>query len=207
MGKNRNVEIANIQVLLSILVVLIHADCVFINLPGEKLQYVYGPNYSTFIQMFISEGICRIAVPMFFVLSGFLFYRSFNGTLKQYVQKLKRRFFSLAIPYVFWSGIVFFAFYFAQKLPGMGGYFTTRNASDLSVKVLFENIILSSYNSPLWFCRYLIVFSVLSIALYWLYRYSAIPMLIILFYAWFFNHSFDLGIRMDALFFYSCGRR
>ena len=203
--RQRNAAIANIQVILSILVVLIHADCVFINLPGETLQYIYGPNYSTFIQLFISEGISRIAVPMFFVLSGYLFYHTFDGTLKRYYQKLKGRLISLVIPYLFWSSLTFFAFYFAQKIPGLGGYFTTRNGSELSIRVLFDNIIISSYNSPLWFCRYLIVFSVLSIAFYWLYRYMPIPFIAILFYGWFFNNSFGFSIRTDAIFFYSLG--
>lgn len=204
-SKRHNVTIANIQVLLSTLVVLIHGGSIFINLPGKSLQYVYGYNYSTFIQLFICEGVTRIAVPLFFVLSGYLFYKSFDGTLEQYYNKMKRRIRSLVIPYLFWSSFVFFLFFAAQKILGMGEYFTTRNEDGLSLKVIVDNVIISSYDSPLWFCRYLIVFSVFSIGLYWLYRKLAIPTLLSLFLGWFFSYSFGIGIRMDALFFYSVG--
>ncbi len=48
----KNQKIANLQFVLSVLIVVIHANCLFFNLPGEELQYVYGNNYSTYIQLF-----------------------------------------------------------------------------------------------------------------------------------------------------------
>lgn len=208
MDNKRNNRISNLQFILCTLVVFIHANTLFINLPGEDLQYVFGPNAVSFIQLILSEGICRIAVPMFFVISGYLFYSSFDGSLHSYFGKMMRRLRSLVIPYLLWSGIVFFLFYFAQRIPGLSNYFTTRNDADLSLKSLLQSIILDSYNSPLWFCRYLICFSVLAIVLYYPYRYAAIPVLLLLFYGWFLGFwglPIRIPIRMDALFFHSLG--
>ena len=205
---NRNAKIANIQFVLSILIVMIHANSVFINLPGSQTQYVYGTNWASFVQLFFSEGIARIAVPTFFIISAYLFFNSFDGSLKVYAKKIKKRFFSLVIPYLFWSAFTFFAFFIAQKIPGVKEYFTTRNEESLSIKVLFDNIIVSSYNSPLWFVRYLIVFSLLSIVLYYAVKKVPFVFTIIAFIGWvfgFFGLPINLGVRWDAVFFYLLG--
>lgn len=111
----------------------------------------------------------------------------------------------MIIPYLFWSSTVFFAFYFAQKIPALSSYFTTRNAGELSLKTIFDDIIISSYNSPLWFCRYLIVFALLSVVIYWIIKKAWFIALPIAFYGWFIGFPFSIGFRMDAVFFYLLG--
>ena len=187
------------------MVVLIHSQTVFINLPGKELQYIYGLNASTFIQMFISEGICRIAVPLFFVLSGFFFYRTFNGNRTSFINKLKRRFHTLLIPYIFWSVSVFIFFACATHLPGLKAFFTTRNSGVFSLKEMWQGIVVSPYNSPLWYVKYLIVLSVVAIALYPLYKNLHLIVIGIAFYGWIIGMPFAVPFRMDAVFFYSLG--
>ena len=64
------------------------------HVPGnQELQMVFGANWASFVQLFIGEGICRIAVPLFMVISGYLFYLTFDGSWKSYGSKLKRRVF------------------------------------------------------------------------------------------------------------------
>lgn len=56
------------------------------------------------IEYFISEIIACVAVPLFFLISGFLFFyrlRGFNHAV--YLSKLRKRFWSLFVPYLFWS--------------------------------------------------------------------------------------------------------
>ena len=201
----KNTALANLQFLLSIMVVLIHSQTVFINLPGKELQSVYGWNASTFIQMFISEGICRIAVPLFFVLSGYFFYRTFDGSLTNYGIKLKRRLHTLLIPYIFWGAVVFFFFAYATHLPGLKAFFTTRNSGVFSLKEMWNGIIVSPYNSPLWYVKYLLVFSALAIVLYPLYKKFHLLVIGIAFYGWIAGMPFAVPFRMDAIFFYSLG--
>ena len=208
MTTQKNAKIANLQFILSIMIVMIHSANVFINLPGNEMQYVFGRNCSTFIQLFFSEGVCRVAVPLFFLISGYLFYRTYDGSFLGYKKKLKRRFTSLVLPYLFWSAAVFFLFYFAQRLPALSGYFTTRNASELNLRVILDNIILDSYNSPLWFCRYLIVFAVLAPILYQVAKKVPILLLALAFYGWFFGFwglNIKCDINMQAVFFYCLG--
>lgn len=201
----KNLKIANLQFLLSIMIVLIHSITIFINLPGKELQYIYGPNISTFIQIFIGDGIARIAVPMFFIFSGYLYFRNFHGTINEYVYKNKKRIFSLIIPYLFWSSFTFFSFYLAQKIPYFAPFFSTRNGNELNLEVILKEIILDSYNSPLWYCRYLIIFSLFSIILYYIIKKIPIIVLIVTFWDWFVGFSINTSWRADAVFFYCLG--
>ena len=47
-------------------------------------------------------GFARIAVPFFFLISGFLFFRNLDSNA-QLIAKIRRRFLSLVIPYLCWS--------------------------------------------------------------------------------------------------------
>ena len=62
-----------------IFVVFIHAN---INIP-DSTNFLY--ENSAFLQYFISQGITRTAVPMFFIISGYLYFISFDGTLNTYL--------------------------------------------------------------------------------------------------------------------------
>jgi hypothetical protein len=42
-----------------------------------------------FIRNFISQGLGRIAVPLFFLISGYLFFWNFSLTTESYLKKLK----------------------------------------------------------------------------------------------------------------------
>ncbi len=210
MIKERNNKITNSQFILCVLIVFIHSSCLFMHVPGNPdLQMIFGANWASFIQLFIGEGICRIAVPLFMVISGYLFYLTFDGSWKSYGNKLKRRVFSLVIPYLFWSTLTFVAFFCAQRFLGLGDFFVTRNGSNINLWHLFDNIVVNSYDSPLWFCRYLIVLAVLSIIVYWPLKKCPIVVFIVLLYLWIFDGNFFVfslpNLRYDSIFFYFFG--
>ena len=56
-----------------------------------------------FFQTFISSTWGGCCVPFLFSLSGFLFFRNFNLSLNSYLEKLKSRFWTLLVPYLFWN--------------------------------------------------------------------------------------------------------
>lgn len=49
-----------------------------------------------------TNGICRIAVPLFFLISGYLFFAK-KWNMRIYKEKLKRRVHSLLIPYLLFN--------------------------------------------------------------------------------------------------------
>ena len=58
-------------------------------------------NLNWYVQNFISNGICRIAVPFFFLISGFLFFQNIPDSFscEVFMRKIKRRMWSNAVPY------------------------------------------------------------------------------------------------------------
>lgn len=62
---------------------------------GAFLQYLLG-------------GICgKLSVPIFLLISGYLFFRegSYELTKELWISKLKKRIFSLLVPYLLWNFI------------------------------------------------------------------------------------------------------
>jgi hypothetical protein len=56
-----------------------------------------------FFQTFISGTWGGSAVSFLFTISGFLFFKNFNLSLNSYLEKLKSRFWTLLVPYLFWN--------------------------------------------------------------------------------------------------------
>jgi len=56
-----------------------------------------------FFQTFILSTWGGSCVAFLFILSGFLFFRNFNLSLNSYLEKLKSRFWTLLVPYLFWN--------------------------------------------------------------------------------------------------------
>lgn len=63
-----------------------------------------GLNYD--LQYLVAHGFASVGVVMFFAISGFLFfYTDKPYDIAFFKYKLKRRFYSLFIPYILWNGI------------------------------------------------------------------------------------------------------
>ena len=61
-------------------------------------------NLHVALKVLFSGGLSLIAVPAFFFISGYLFFRNVNHWNKEnYVEKLKKRMRSLLIPYLLWN--------------------------------------------------------------------------------------------------------
>ena len=83
------------------LIVLLHA--VGMPLEGKDAISYQNGAFDT-IRILFSEGICRVAVPIFFLVSGYLFFvklEEWNTNI--WIDKLKKRVKTLLIPYVLWN--------------------------------------------------------------------------------------------------------
>lgn len=60
-------------------------------------------SFFRFMIYLLSDTIASTAVPLFFVISGLLFFNNFLPTHQTYVKKIKSRIATLAIPYLFWN--------------------------------------------------------------------------------------------------------
>ena len=93
MDKYISNKIKNISLIMTFFVVILHSN----NLEDPSVL-----NINTLIQNFIGQGIVRIAVPMFFLISGYLFFYKFKPSKEAFLNKYKKRFKSLFIPYFLW---------------------------------------------------------------------------------------------------------
>lgn len=129
-----------------------------------------GTRYPSFVQSFLGGGgLAIIAVPMFFVFSGFLF---FNGlqTVKGCFPKIKKRVRSLVIPYFLWNIIFVLWYVVLQNLPGIGGMINSDIISEIT-KGSVLNRLYSFFVAPvafhLWFLRDLIIMVLASPLIYY----------------------------------------
>jgi len=81
-------------------------------------------NVYAMLAEYISEGLARISVPLFFALSGYLYFFNFEASSENFIKKFKSRFRTLFIPFVIWNILIFIFFAIAQNIPVIENYFT-----------------------------------------------------------------------------------
>ena len=103
-------KIRNLSLVCSALVILLHSNVYGPRVQGAACD-VWDAN--NVIPALFSIGISRIAVPFFFICSGFLLFRDFEWSFKWTARKFKSRFHTLLIPYICWClfGVICFTLY------------------------------------------------------------------------------------------------
>lgn len=204
MNKYLSDKLRIISLLLMTLVVLLHSYKADIKFAAGNLDFKSGYNF--FIQLFFSEGIARIAVPLFFCMSGYLFFSNFNGTIREFILKYKKRTRSLLVPFLLWSiwGLVFY--FILQLLPQSSRFFTKELIMDYSFTKTLHTILLNPIPYQLWFLRDLIILVIISPLIYWMIRHlKAIPV-VLLFIIWLGLFEFNFLIfRAESIFFFATG--
>lgn len=120
-----------------------------------------------YLSQFWSQGVAAIAVPLFFVMSGYLFFYGGGWSLAIYREKLHRRVHTLLMPYLFWNIALFAAFFAVQS----AGFLASANVYYPS-RTIWENAahILGLTPYPVafqfWFIRDLILLVVFSPLIY-----------------------------------------
>ncbi|MBR0500105.1 MAG: acyltransferase [Bacteroidales bacterium] len=129
------------------------------------------PVYST-LCIVLGRGICRVAVPCFFLISGFLFFSQLEDKWNTdvWIGKIKKRIKTLLIPYLLWNIIAALAIWgyrwgFARM---HGETYPTLLDHIIQARGLWDSSGGLPFDGPLWFIRHLIIF-VLAAPLVWLF--------------------------------------
>jgi len=96
-----------------------------------------------------------IGVPLFYFISGYLFFQGEGFTKKIYKEKIIRRVKTLLIPYLCWNLIAYFLYAFVIGSIRYDQFLQ-------SFWVIPQNVGHSPANGPLWFLRTLIILSLIS---------------------------------------------
>jgi len=150
-------------------------------------QYVKSDSATAFFENIISKGIARIAVPLFFIISGYLFFSSTETTKINFRKKILKRFKTLAVPFLFWSTLTFTIMYIAQLLPGTGHFLPYKLLRNCSLSQCLKEIFASTLVGHLWFIRDLFLYVLLTPIIYYVLRKTGIILLLGLVIVWFFE--------------------
>lgn len=190
-------------------VLLIHSHPHSVTIAG--ISIVDGQNLTVYscIRFLFSNVLAATAVPLFFFISGFLFFKG-NFTAETYAGKLKKRCKSLLIPYLFWNLTVIALYYLLQTfMPGMAS-----GANKAVAEYTFSDWARSFWDSyygmpvcyPFWFIRDLMVVMVFSPLVYAGIKLLGQWFVVATGVLWFFDLWFDVpGFGIAALFFFSAG--
>ena len=197
-------------------VVLMHSKLT--NIAGSTITVEEFPLYH-YLSLLLTDILFSIRVPLFFFISGILFFHNIKSfTRDTYSRKIKNRFHTIFLPYLFWSFIAMLLY--------------------LSIEIIFPNISLGSkkaildytpfdfirslwvvpsklstdivYTVPMvfqfWFLRDLLVAMLLSPLVFYSIRYFKHYYLILLFALAFLNIIPNTpGFKVLSFFFFSFG--
>lgn len=207
MNKYLSSKIKIISFIAIIMVVFLHCYNFQDNFLVSTTIITEGLNIATFIEYFLCNGLNRVAVPIFFMISGYLFFLSFKFTTYGYFSKIKSRFISLAIPYILWSLIsmgICLIFWGVDIMP------VDSMKSSLESGGLLQ-VFLNPPNFQFWFILQLILYVIISPIIYLIIKFkpTRIVYLIGLFVMWFIDKGIPsiggVTIVTEAIFFYSIG--
>lgn len=156
----------------------------------------------------LAGGLGQIAVPGFFCMSGFLFFRNLSVDIPSpcsrpahwpgigfFLGKWKKRVFSLLIPYLVWN----FLYYLI--------YLAFGRASLEAVDFL-KGLFLQEYNPVFWYLRELLILTLLTPFIFWLIRNKVgalISLNMIFLLSVFYDRLPFHIVNEDACFYYVFG--
>ena len=151
----------------------------------------------------IGEWFGQIAVPGFFVISGYQFYRDFDwGKLKS---KWQRRVKSLLVPYIVWNFLYYLSYVTASRIPAVRDV-VGKGVVEFSLASAVDAVIGHTYNNVFWYLYQLLWLVVLAPVLYPLLKRMWSGLLLLAFF-WVLvrvnPNSFP--VNPDALIYYGSG--
>lgn len=212
---------------LAILVVFVHGFGADIDVSELHACGLTGLAVYDYIRLFFSVVIARSAVPIFFIISGYLLFlkvEEYDKTV--YVSKLRKRWHTLVIPYLSW--IVLFVLWslmfkvggillHGKPWTGLLDYFQERGC----LHMLWDSSVwegritwlgVETHNSgpvllQFWYMRDLIMMVILSPVIYWFVKKIKVIFIIMLFviYAFDIKVSWMSGTFTMSCFFFSLG--
>lgn len=161
--------------ILSVLIFFIHIS--------SFANYSEYPLWENVLRSIFSEILSPIAVPLFFIISGTLFFRDYENSL--YIKKIRNRIKTLFVPYCLWNTLSM-VFIMVLTYSGLSRFFIGREPFEFTI----ENIVLGVFHYkfflPFWFLFNLICF-VLIAPIFNMVMYNKITGICAIVFVWILN--------------------
>lgn len=220
---------------LTVAVVYIHFNISRKGISVHGVNYgLNNPDWYVYLINLISYVIASIAVPLFFFISGYLFFKQNSFNMSIFRQKLNSRIKSLVIPFFLWN-LIAIIFQAVRLLPVFSSLFPGAYKTEIKFSIvrLFNTFFNNNLQNgifvspveytmtetineaypidiPLWYIRDLMVMVVISPLVYWLVKKLRVSYIIIIGAFWCINKVFFpeggyIVMLSTALFFFSWG--
>jgi len=209
MEKELSARIEILRFPLIIGIVFIHSYSTNVQMSDVNIGIDGVSSFPHFIMYYISNVIARISVPIFFILSGFLFFYNFHGDMTSFIKKFTSRIYTLLIPFLFWNIFVLILYTIAQNIPLTANFFSGNNLISSYNLTDFINAIFGVNRLPLayqfWFIRDLMIIIVFSPVIYFCLKYFSYLILVLLFFSWLLNFWPVMVPSEEAVMFFYLG--
>ena len=181
--------------------------------PEQSIETPY-TSYNAVATFFSAHGVARLAVPAFFLISGYFFFyhlKEWNKTV--YAEKLRKRVSTLLIPYLLWNGIPILGIILVRLLIGMNSGDSLNSIKEFGDSVGWLRAFWDSgitkghpFDVPLWYVRDLMVCCVCSPVIFFLVRRLRLIFIIVLGILFLTNTWIEItGFGSRSWFFFSLG--
>ena len=200
-------------------VVFIHNKMGEINIQGKTIDYDAWP-WLTHTMDFFSSVLPTIAVPLFFFISGFLFFYKVDFSKVVYKKKLKSRSKTLLVPYLIWNFIGFLIL-LVQMHPRFLHIFPLLKDYRIDISEFLSYFWAKHLpmdpigaervypiNFPFWFIRDLILLVIATPVIFWLTKKLKIVFVLLMGITWFFGFGKYVGLyglSHQSIFFFPLG--
>ncbi|UJX40270.1 acyltransferase [Desulfovibrio sp. JY] len=185
-----------LRTLLVVFIVGVHAE------KGIQAYYTQVPDGLRAYLVVFPHNIFRLCVPIFFSISGYLFYLTYKPTVEAYGRMLVKKARTILVPYLLFNAISIALILIFNKIPYIGDF------NDLHRDGILK-YLLGVYRFPavytLWFLRDLYVFFLLAPVFYVVSVEIPLLGLVVFWAIWMFIPQHGLPVELSGMFFFYLG--
>lgn len=195
-------KIIFLSFIMSLVVVFRHCMVEYLLFKGIVLNC---SGFDYYFQNLLSDVWGQIAVPFFFIVSGFFMIGKYQKGFRYFKDLCIKKLSGLIMPYLFWTTTAFIVMFAIQNIPGISRFFNSDLILDKSFLDNIKDILNARYVQQFWYLQHLILLTVISPFLFLYAKWTKWLGLIPVFLAYcLVNISFQY-LNFGSIFYFLCG--